>query len=387
MSGSKYAIISGLMFAILLALLVGLFALVFSLVKVLSQSTIFKHLIGRDVAGVSYGLPSSGDCSVTFEYNGIRPPAAKGKISRESHLVTQEEAKYFDRGWPSNKKDGIQRHLEITKFKQNCPGCNPNSQQWTPAEGGAIGQGSTEKPPASLEPWSVNSRWYKNGRKTNPPPGTRVILFAPKTNRWVVGVAGFEWGPGSKTGHTFGAQPEVLHALGIQHGDMVVFGFAKDQSLPPGPISCNIGPQIVGGKILNVPCIGEDYPRQCGVASTAMVIAYLTGKYFTTSQLAGKGQIRIDETLNTYTKIKWKRVQQNRELAIKSINAGYPVIIYNQLYGIHIIVLRGYDSQGYFYYNDPLRNKRCKPMQKKRWGEWGCHPSAGCLMIIPAHIK
>ena len=388
---SKYLVIVFFVALVILALLFGFLFFLMGMIKAFSFSDVFSYLFGRDTTGVSWGTVSSGNCAIVSSFEGIKAPSVKGKISLEAHLVTREDWSRLGR-WPRGPKEGIAYHLQVTHFKQNCPGCSPN-QLWTPAEHGRIGQGSTELPPASLEPWIVNSRWFKDGRPINPPPGTRVIVFAPKTNRAVVGIAGYEWGPSASTGHTFGAQPEVLANLGIRHGDWVIVGFAANQNLPPGPIDCEITPAttsdfaLPAGKMLNVRCVGEDYPFQCGVASTAMVIGYLTGRYYTTSQLAGRGDVNIVATLSRYTKMKWKKVRQNRDLAIKTINAGYPVVLYTGLYrGKHIVVLIGYDNLGYFYYNDPLRKRRCRPRQKKRWGEWGCHLNQGCVMVIPAHI-
>lgn len=147
---------------------------------------------------------------------------------------------------------------------------------------------------------------------------------------------------------------------------------------------------VEGGKILAVACIGEDYPRQCGAASVCMVINYLTGRCSSTSGLVGS-QTSPDLVglLNTYTNVRWRRTIQDKALAIKSINAGYPVVLYTGLYGKHIVTLVGYDGQGYFYYNDPVRNKGCHPRQKTTWGGWGEYPDPERrnMMIVPVTIN
>lgn len=393
MQASKYLVISALMFGIILALLIGTFVLIFGLVRSLSFSDVFSFLIGKDTAGVSYGF-TTGNCQTTENFDGIQAPTTKGKISLESHLVTQEDWQHLNH-WPTSGKEGIDFHLKTTNFSQNCLGCDASRQTWTPPENGKRGQGSTNKPPANHEPWIVNSRWTKNGKTTNPPPGTKVIVFSPKTNRYVVGVAGYEWGPSSSTGHAFGAQPEVLSVLGISHGDTVVVGFAKDQNLPLGPITCSGQNNVLPGKQLNVPCIKQDKSMHCGRASACMVIAALTGRYLSTTELLRAARLRefsVVTALNRLTDISWKKVPQDKALAIRSINAGYPVIVYTGLhksktnpYG-HIIVLKGYDSQGYFYFNNSSA-RGCISNFKKRWGDWPDYYHGQRVMVIPTQIK
>jgi len=393
MQASKYLIISALMFGIVVALLIGAFVLAFGIVKSLSFSDIYSFLTGRDVAGVSYGL-STGNCETTESFEGIRAPAVKGKISLESHLVTEEDWQHL-KHWPTSSKEGMDFHLNTTNFKENCPGCDSSRQVWTLPENGYRGQGSASCPPADLEPWIVSSRWTKNGKITNPPPGTKVIVFSPRTNRYVVGVAGYERGPSASTGHTFGAQPEVLSALDIGHGDTVIVGFAKDQSLTPGPISCSGQNTTLSSKHLSVPCIAQDRSMHCGRASTAMVIAFLTGKYFTTTELlraAGLSSFSVVATLNKLTNTRWKKVEQNKILAMRSIDAGYPVIVYTGLYKSsrnrfgHIIVAKGYDTQGYFYFNNPRRGG-CRLNYKRKWGDWPDYLNGQRVMVIPTKIR
>jgi len=161
------------------------------------------------------------------------PDSGSGKISAEDHLVTTGDPKKN----PSSTSDGIQDHLRITNFSQNCTGgdiCNADSQRWTPAEGGgAIGQGSVAigSIPTSDEPWVMNARW-----KPMPKAGTRVIITAKKIGKSIVTVAGYEYGPSASTGNVAGAQKEVLAKLGISHGDQITFGFAQGQSLVPGTV-------------------------------------------------------------------------------------------------------------------------------------------------------
>ncbi|MEL6179986.1 MAG: hypothetical protein AAFS10_13590, partial [Myxococcota bacterium] len=109
------------------------------------------------------------------------------------------------------------------------------SEAWAPAgEGGSrFGQGSTGQPlPVEDEAWYVNMHW-----RDRPAPGTRMIVFNPHNNRAVVAAAGYETGPGSPTA-IGGACEEIHHALGSEHRDTLLMGFAVDQDLPFGPIEC-----------------------------------------------------------------------------------------------------------------------------------------------------
>lgn len=161
---------------------------------------------------------------------------------------------------------------------------------------------------------------------------------------------------------------------------------------------------IAGGKLLEVPCIDQDNSLQCGATSTAMVVAFLTGKRYTATQFielakkqgvgGGPNSVNIDGALSRFTNEKWKSINHNPELAKKAINAGYPVVIYTGMYKSsknsygHILVITGYDSAGYFYLNNPAIKAYggCKKI-KKLWGDWkGCH-SSGCKMVIPSKIN
>jgi N-acetylmuramoyl-L-alanine amidase len=169
------------------------------------------------------------------------PEGGKGVIAREMHIVTKSESTR-----PSTVTDGIEKHLEVTKFASNCPSssglCDPKKQEWTPAEP-TIGAGSTSPPPADQEPWIMNARWYIGSDKVNPPPGTRVIVTNSASGKSVVAVAGYEWGPGN-TSYLLGAQSELLANIELSTGGNATFAFAKDQSVAPGTV---YGGECAGG--------------------------------------------------------------------------------------------------------------------------------------------
>lgn len=170
------------------------------------------------------------------------PESGRGLISAEEHLVTTSDPvqkpsnNLPSAGRAKRGNEGIEEHLKITNFSKNCPSsssyCNPKKQEWTPAEGGGeIGQGTSAlgSIPTEIEPWIMNARWHI-------PKGTKVIITSIKTNKSIVAVGGYEYGPSARTGHIAGAQKEVLANLGISHGSEIIFGFAVDQNLTPGTL-------------------------------------------------------------------------------------------------------------------------------------------------------
>lgn len=177
------------------------------------------------------------------------PDGGAGGVSEEDHLTTLADPTRA----PASLRDGIFDHLKVTNFSANCPCsqaiCAPSRQKWTPACGGAFGQGCilpTGKIPTADEPWIMNARW-----KPLPPMGTKVIITYKHNGvtRAVVAVAGYEIGPGvaESHGNVIGAQEEVLAALNAEHHDagsannIISFGFAKDQTLKAGTtyVSCD----------------------------------------------------------------------------------------------------------------------------------------------------
>lgn len=156
----------------------------------------------------------------------------QGTVALEAHLVTVEDG--FGSAWPASFFDGIPNHYTLSQAATGY--VMPRDQPWAPAgEGGSeFGQGSTgQKLPVLDEAWYVNMYW-----RQRPVGGTRMIIRNPANGRTVVASAGWETGPGANT-RIGGAVEEIHHHLGTQHGDVMEFGFAVDQSLPLGPIVCS----------------------------------------------------------------------------------------------------------------------------------------------------
>ena len=156
---------------------------------------------------------------------------ALGPVVREAHLVTVDEA--FEQEWPTTSRDQIDRHYQLSEEATGY--VMARGESWAPAgEGGSrFGQGSTGAPlPVVDEAWYVNMYW-----RARPARGTRMIVLNPRSGRAVVAAAGYETGPGANTA-IGGASEEIHHALGTEHRDALIMGFAVDQELPLGPITC-----------------------------------------------------------------------------------------------------------------------------------------------------
>lgn len=226
----------------------------------------------------------------TMEYEAYRIPSNShdgdkvgvGKISHEDHLATTPDGFSTEADVAKLKSDkyhNISEHLANTNFSKNCPSsasiCGESSQYWVD---GGRGSGTTPygKIPAEAEAWYMNTRWnddgsdknYNEGHTVNPPPGTKVIIYSPKTNKAIVTVAGYEWGPNKigTGGNLLGATAEVLGNLGIDHGADATFGFAKDQSLVPGTVySPDCQGTVAGdGLVMLDPGHGEGGDDGCG---------------------------------------------------------------------------------------------------------------------------
>lgn len=156
---------------------------------------------------------------------------AYGPVVKEAHLVTVGET--FPNTWPTSARDQITRHYQLsaqaTSYQMS------RTEPWAPSgEGGSRwGQGSTGAAvPVLDEAWYVNMYW-----RQRPAKGTRMIIANPLNGRAVVASAGYETGPGANT--AIGGVAEEIHDhLGTGHRDDLIMGFAQDQALPLGPISC-----------------------------------------------------------------------------------------------------------------------------------------------------
>jgi hypothetical protein len=172
---------------------------------------------------------------------------ASGRLVLESHLATTAES-FRGRPFPATVTEGIDQHLarSCAALRQLAVGqtlgtdCaqvyrTRDHRQFTPAEGGGVaGQGAiAKKPPPEEEAWIINMMF---ARASLPPPGERWLVSA--NGRSAVVVAGYEIGPSDQR-LLGGVQGEVHWYLGTGNADVVtVHGPLRDQSLPPGPVTC-----------------------------------------------------------------------------------------------------------------------------------------------------
>ncbi|MCX6811557.1 MAG: M23 family metallopeptidase [Candidatus Berkelbacteria bacterium] len=222
------------------AVLAVIIALVSIALILLIAALIFwiHHLVAGLIGGGNQpgGFYGAGNCATTQTLNGVTLPLAKGPFADEQHLATTAES--FSGGGPTSTHDQDERHYQVTNFSVNCPGCA--KEGFTPAEGnGSLGGGTGPKPDPSVEPWLVNVL-------KDLPRNSKLLVHSTKTGETVVTLGGYEKGPGDPS-FAGGARIEVLHALGISHAGEVEIGFAQDQNLPLGPITCTAPGSLPGG--------------------------------------------------------------------------------------------------------------------------------------------
>lgn len=167
-----------------------------------------------------------------------------GPVVEESHLVTKTDVFPKGRKFAVSQVENIKAHLQrsCSILKRTFGGltdCSsvyhqPWQKEWTPAEGGKIGQGSVGdlRPLVEEEMWSGNMFWTAANK---PKPGTRFL--ASYEGRDVVFVMGYETGPRSDK-YIAGLQTEVLYALKANSTSKITISLLEDQTLQLGPVVC-----------------------------------------------------------------------------------------------------------------------------------------------------
>lgn len=176
---------------------------------------------------------------------------SSGKFVEESHYVTTED-KFKSRFgtttlFPFLIAQNMDKHLKRSckLFKEKviphyeCDKLyhQPWHQEWTPSEGGHIGQGSVgdvqvEELTPWMEMWLGTMMWAK-GKK--PKRGEKFLV--KHRGKSVVIHMGYETGPGSV--YYLGGLVREIHAyLGTGNSSDIEIGYLKDQSLPLGPLDC-----------------------------------------------------------------------------------------------------------------------------------------------------
>ena len=304
----------------------------------------------------------------------------------------------------------------------------------------------TSRWPYASWAWSGKSISHKGGPPSGQYAGKKIVIYDTNTKLTAVGIIA-ESGPAPHTGtdHSIvkgewkedsakGAQQEQLWgdqyrsvdpsgydgnvvggpkyegsntngsisdgigaALKAKVGDEMIYGFAKDQTIPLGPSSCspivktvsmgtNSATDVVGVDVSNdsakdndgaphfvpnVPAVRQADGTDCNKASAAMVILHYDPKITGFTEVA-KGHLVNTESSSCYANtstalekalgpknIKFNelpRSQVSINLFKQSIDAGDPVIIRQTgliSSGVHFVVLVGYDNS-HFYFNDPF---------------------------------
>lgn len=184
-------------------------------------------------------VPPEGDCRVedgAIDRVGdggvpLLMPAT-GPMAVEAHLVTTADGYGTSASdpWPQDGEEHIDDHYATSEAESGL--VLWRDQAWAPQEGCEYGQGSYgDKLPVADEAWYVNMYW-----QDRPEAGTRMILRDDQGHAVVV-AAGYETGPGDLS-YVGGATEEVHAWFGTSHGDSLTLGFAVDQELPLGPITC-----------------------------------------------------------------------------------------------------------------------------------------------------
>jgi hypothetical protein len=190
---------------------------------------------------ISMGLsvPTVGNCAMQTGWmerygddgESLQMPAT-GPMALEAHLVTVADGYGTSASdpWPASITENIDAHYALSFADTGL--VMHRDQPWAPQESSEYGQGSYgAKLPVEDEGWYVNMYW-----RDRPDAGTRMILQNDKGFALVV-AAGYETGPGNLE-FIGGVTEEAHHYLGTTHGGELTLGFAADQTLPLGPITC-----------------------------------------------------------------------------------------------------------------------------------------------------
>ena len=188
---------------------------------------------------IGHSVPQPGDCSMEEGWldrigdggDLLRMPAT-GPVVLEAHLVTVDDGYGISSSdpWPSSSTESIVDHYAMS---QDATGfVMYRDESWAPQEGCEYGQGSYgAKLPVDDEAWYINMYWEQR-----PDAGTRMIV-QNDSGLAVVAAAGYETGPGDLT-DIAGVTEEIHRYLGTGHESTLTVGFAVDQDLPLGPITC-----------------------------------------------------------------------------------------------------------------------------------------------------
>lgn len=155
-----------------------------------------------------------------------------GPVTEEGHLVTSGDG--FGGGWPVSQFDQISNHYLVSENASEF--MTTRDEGWVPAgeSGSEFGQGASGAyVPVLDEAWYISMFWADR-----PSIGTRMIVSNPVNGLAVVASAGLNTAPAANS--RIAGVPEEIHAyLQSSHADDLEIGFATNQNLPLGPVTCN----------------------------------------------------------------------------------------------------------------------------------------------------
>ena len=172
---------------------------------------------------VGYGPYYQVGGSTTLD--GIPLPANSGKVGREQHLsltMSQEQpaTHYAVSGTPAGAQNGM---------------------AWQESAGPGYGAWG-KAPPVEDERYYICMRWNYTDLHGQPVLASkdwyyrkRVLVTNPANGRKVIASI-VEYGPAPWTGRVSGLSPEAMLTLGAETDNNLIYYWALDQGLPPGPI-------------------------------------------------------------------------------------------------------------------------------------------------------
>lgn len=216
-----------------LAVLAGIFAImiVTALIRAIAQTR-----LGR-LAAWWYGLNGSGSYETTALLDGL-PIETSGKVGIESHLSLTGTGTDMTAHFAATQPERFfsSQPKLLNQIRSRAFDIIPNAPAYF------IDVLPGKQIPPDAEVWYSNQRWCsKAGCFQGKAVGKiadyalkKVVVKNPKNNREVV-TAALDWGPRANTGRVAGISPETSAYLDADTDDVLIYGWAKDQSIPLGP--------------------------------------------------------------------------------------------------------------------------------------------------------
>lgn len=179
----------------------------------------------------------------------LQLPAA-GCFVQESHYLTDKDFYLLASRYPKDIGEQIYAHIKrsIEFMLDNYPNIgvpeldplnkiynNKYKTQWTPSEGGKIGQAARGDhfPTIEQEIWQGNMMFIYQHM---PAPGTKYLITNPSNGLKCVIQMGFEIGPGNEKDFIGGVTTEVHWYLKADNKTQLVIDYCDDQSVKLGPV-------------------------------------------------------------------------------------------------------------------------------------------------------